>query len=154
MNEHIVEMLDGAPFGSFSGDELAGFREHCRECESCTTAFTAAQTSAAVIKFDSEQVFGPSPFFQTKVMAALREQRSEASRSIWNFARLWQASASLVTMMVALVAMLMFAVALAPSHQTYASSSSSMDQTEAVILEQDNPRDMTNDQVLQAIYDR
>jgi hypothetical protein len=55
-------------------------------------------------------------------------------------------------MMIALVAMLMFAVVLAPSHQTLASSG---DQAEAVIFDQGGAaNDLTNEQVLQAIYDR
>jgi predicted anti-sigma-YlaC factor YlaD len=148
--QHIVEILDNAPFGSFNENELSAMREHCAECGDCRNAFAAARISSAAIKFESEQAFEPSPFFQTKVIAALREQRGE-TKTLWDFWRLWQASGSLVTMMIALVAMLMFAVVLAPSHQTMAAG----DQAEAVILEQDAiAKDMTNDQVFQALYDR
>lgn len=149
--QHIVEILDNAPFGSFNENELSVMREHCAECGDCRKAFIAARVSSAAIKFESEQFFEPSPFFQTKVMAALREQRGE-TKTLWDFWRLWQASSSLVTMMIALVAMLMFAVVLAPSHQILASSG---DQAEAVIFDQGGAaNDLTNEQVLQAIYDR
>ncbi len=150
MKEHIIEILDGAPLGSLSENELREIRAHSDGCGKCRDAFQAASISAAMFKFDSEQAPEPPAFFQTRVMAALREQRGNA-KTVWDFRRLWQASGSLVTIMVALVAMLMFAVVLAPSNQTLASST---DPTEAVIFEQENTSDIANEQVFPVIFER
>jgi predicted anti-sigma-YlaC factor YlaD len=150
MKEHIIEILDGTPFDRLSESELSIINAHSTGCGQCRDAFQAAGISAAILKFESAQEPEPSPFFQSRVMAALREQRSNG-KTVWDFWRLWQASGSLVTMMVALVAMLMFAVVLAPSNQTLASST---DPTEAVIFEQDNTLDITNEQVFPVIFER
>lgn len=143
-------MLDGAPLGSLSEDELREIRAHSDGCGECRNAFQAASISAAMLKFDSEHAPEPSAFFQTRVMAALREQRSN-TKTVWDFWRLWQASGSLVTIMVALVAMLMFAVVLAPSNQTLASST---DPTDEIIFQQENTSDITNEQVFPVIFER
>jgi hypothetical protein len=158
MNDHIIDILDAVRFDALSETELAVINKHsadCADCGDCRSAFQAARISAAVLKFEAEEsVFEPTPFFQTKVMAALREQQETSRRSIWDFWRVWQASGPLVSLMVLVVAGLMFASVLAPV--THGDTMASFgDESEAVIFEQDNTlRDISNEQVFPVIFDK
>ena len=55
---------------------------------SCRNAYEAARLSAVVIKSRAQVTIEPSPFFQTRVMAALREQ--QAVDSVPAMFRLWK----------------------------------------------------------------
>src|SRR5689334_25303946 len=96
-SKHITELLDNTALASLSQIQLEEIRAHARECESCGTAFAAAQLSAVVIKQRAQAVIEPSPFFQTRVMAAWREQQAtESVPAMW---RLWKSARALVSSM-------------------------------------------------------
>ena len=151
MNEkHITDVLDNAALASLSQRELSDMRAHARECKPCCDAFAAAQISAAVMRERAQVVIEPSPFFQTRVMAALREQQAAESVPAW--LRLWRSSRALVSSMA------LGTVALAVLSLTVsAPSTPALDQTalalsaESVILGQDGD-ELTYEQVLNAIY--
>lgn len=155
MNEqHITDILDSTPLARLSDGELSAIGEHTARCGECRQAFQAAKASAAVLKFEAEQAFEPAPFFQTKVMAALREQRNSL-KPVRVFWRLWQASGSMVSLMVLMVAGLIFAAQLAPAARGDNQPVAAADSTEVVILEPDSAlRDMTSEQIFQEIYER
>jgi hypothetical protein len=148
--KHITEVLDSTPLAALSSSELEEIRAHARDCEPCGEAFAAAQLSALVIKERAQAVIEPSPFFHTRVMAAVREQ--QAAESVPAFSRLWKSARGLVSSMAlttAALAALSFVVAApatAPSDQTTAALSA-----ESVILGQDAD-DLTYEQVINAIY--
>src|SRR5215218_7854160 len=96
-NNHIIEILDGVSVASIPPDELDELRTHARECASCHSAFEAAQLSAAVIRERAQVKIEPSPFFQTRVMAAWREQQKVDT--VPAFVRLWQSARALVSAM-------------------------------------------------------
>ena len=85
---HIIEVIDSVALASLTEMELDEVKSHTRECVSCRTAFEAAQLSALVIKQRAQVKIEPSPFFQTRVMAAWREQ--QAVESVPAFLRLWK----------------------------------------------------------------
>lgn len=103
-DEHIKDMLDGAPLAALSEGELGRVRAHAARCGECARAFDAARLSAQLLAGQAAQAFEPSPFFQTRVMAALRERRAEEAVPAWR--RLWRASGALVSSMAATVALL------------------------------------------------
>ena len=78
-DKHITEVLDSAALAALSLSELDEIRAHARDCEPCSRAFAAAQLSALVIKERAHAAIEPSPFFQTRVMAAIREQQAVES---------------------------------------------------------------------------
>ncbi|HKS10151.1 MAG TPA: hypothetical protein VJS13_11425 [Pyrinomonadaceae bacterium] len=150
-DKHITEVLDNAALAALSPSELDEIRAHVRDCEPCAEAFAAAQLSALVIKQRAQAMIEPSPFFQTRVMAAIREQ--QAVESVPAFSRLWKSARGLVSSMAlttAALAALSFVVA--------APATSSPDQTtaalsaESVIFGQDAD-DLTYEQVMNAIYE-
>src|SRR5678816_3416148 len=89
-NKHITEILDRAPIAMLSESELLEIHVHTLDCMSCREAFEAARLSAVVIKSRVEATIEPSPFFQTRVMAALREQ--QAVESVPAMLRLWRSA--------------------------------------------------------------
>lgn len=110
-DEHITGILENAPLGRLGEGELAAVRAHAARCAECLRAYEAAQLASLLL---SERVAVETempPFFQTRVLAALRERR--AGEEIPALRRLWRAAGALVTSMgatVALLAALTFAV--------------------------------------------
>src|SRR5215212_1918098 len=103
-DEHIKRMLDETPLSSLGEAELEGARAHAEGCADCRRAFDAAQVSSSMLKARAAEVFEPSPFFQTRVLAQLRERR--AAEEGWTLARLWKSAGLLVSSMAATVAAL------------------------------------------------
>ena len=93
-DKHITEILDKASIGSLSESELNEVRAHVLGCMSCRDAYEAARLSAVVIQSRAQVVIEPSPFFQTRVMAALREQQRVESMPA--MLRLWRSAKALV----------------------------------------------------------
>lgn len=149
-DKHITEVLDNAALASLSQSELSEVRAHAQECKPCGDAFAAAQMSALVMRERAQVVIEPSPFFQTRVMAALREQ--QAAENVPAFWRLWKSSRALVSSMalstvaLAVLSFMFSAPATTPLDQTVSVLSA-----ESVILGQEAD-ELTYEQVLNAIY--
>jgi hypothetical protein len=154
MSEHIIENLDSRPFAEFGAGELAQMREHGAGCGTCETAFQSARRNAAILKFEAAHTIDPSPFFQTKVLAAMKEKRSY--RPVVDFWKMWQASGALVSVMLVMVAVLFFAGIAAPDAVGGNTGPvATADTAEAVIFEQDKTlSDITSEQIFQEIYER
>jgi hypothetical protein len=151
-DKHITEVLDNAALASLSQSELSEIRAHARECKPCGDAFAAAQMSAAVMRERAQVVIEPSPFFQTRVMAALREQ--QATESVPAFWRLWNSSRALVSSMAlstVALAVLSFMFSAPATTTTAADQTVSVLSAESVILGQEAD-ELTYEQVLNAIY--
>jgi hypothetical protein len=103
-NEHITELLDSAPLRSLSESDLARIREHSDQCALCRQAFKAAQLSSLMLRERAAAAIEPSPFFKTKVMAAIRER--QAATGAFSFLRFWKAARALVYSMAAVVVLL------------------------------------------------
>jgi len=150
-DEHIIEILDSAPLNKLSLAQLEVVRSHSKGCSSCASAYRAASVSSSVIKERAQVVVEPSPFFQTKVLAALRER--QATESLPVLSRLWKSAGALAASMAvtsAALAGLSFMVPTAvtlPSDQTASAYS-----VESVMLDQDGDDQMSYEQVLSTIY--
>ena len=150
-DKHITEMLDAEALASLSPAELDKMRAHARDCEPCGSAFAAAQLTARIMKERAQVVIEPSPFFQTRVMAALREQ--QAVENVPAFLRLWKSARALVSSMALTTAALA-----ALSFMISAPATSALDQTasaysaESVVFDDSGDDQLTYEQVLNAIY--
>lgn len=158
-DEHIISLIENAPVSSLSESDLTAIRVHTDHCSDCRHAFQAAQVSALLLKERAVAAFDPSPFFQTRVMANLRERQaaSEAANESWGWSRLWRAAGALASSMVATVAalaVLTFAIpgsqlASGPLQTNYPSGYSA----EEVILDQTSQLEEESDgQLLTTIY--
>jgi hypothetical protein len=103
-DEHIISILESAPLSGLGESELAAVRAHTRGCAECRRAYRAAQISTLLLRERAAETFEPSPFFQTRVLAALRERQAGAELS--GFRRLWKAAGALVSSMAVTVAAL------------------------------------------------
>jgi hypothetical protein len=150
-DEHIKKLLDEAPLSSLGRAELAAVRAHAEICEECRRAVAAAQLSSLMLKTRTRETFEPSPFFQTRVLAALRERRA-AEEERWTFARLWKSAGLLVSSMAATVAALAVFTFVAPSEQATAQEVAGTYSAESVIFDEAGDEQMTYDQVLTSLY--
>lgn len=158
-DEHIIEVLERGPLADLGESELAAVRAHAARCGACGRAFEAARLSALLLRERAALEVEPSPFFQTRVMAALRERR--AGKESWSLARLWKATGALVSSMALTVAALAALTLLgpgaaeAPDETQDIASVSDTYSAENLFLPRDEAAEteMTYEQVLTAIYE-
>jgi anti-sigma factor RsiW len=153
---HITEILDKTPFAELPADELATIREHAATCSECANAFAAARLSSLLlherVSDAAESAANANPFFQTRVLAAWREQQTSGA---WNLRRLWNATGAIVASMAATTAALAVLMFAAPAANTTDQQTAALvpASAETVVLEQNDDNQLTNDQVISAIYD-
>ena len=150
-DEHIIEILDSTPFTSLTEQQLMVVRAHVGNCVECDTAYRAAVVASVAIKERVHASFEPSPFFQTRVLAALRER--QAAENVPVLARLWRSAGALVSSLAvttAALAALSFLVP-APASQINEQGLTAYS-AESVLLDQGN-EELSYDQVLSAIYE-
>jgi len=149
-DKHIIEILDNASIASLSESELSEVQAHVRECVSCRSAYEASRLSTIVLKSRAQATTEPSPFFQTRVMAAWRERQAEESvPAMW---RLWNSAKAVVSSMAvttAALAVLSFVIPATPTADQTASALSA----ESVIMGQASDEQMSYEQVLSTIYE-
>src|SRR5688572_2443045 len=116
---HIINLLESVPFASLSENDHREIRIHAANCDACARAYKAAVVSTSLLKEGAGEVFEPSPFFQTRVLAALREQQTETR----GLSRLWRAAGALVSSLTATVALLAVLSFMVPSTQSTAEAS-------------------------------
>jgi hypothetical protein len=149
-DRHITEILDNASMAALSESELNEVRAHALECGPCRSAYEAARMSAVVLKNRAQTTIEPSPFFQTRVMAAIREQRE--AESVPAIFRLWKSAKVLVSSM-ALATVALGALSFALPGTTPDDQSVSAYSAESVIMGQSADEQMTYEQVLSTIYE-
>ena len=151
-DKHITEILDKASIAALSENELSEVRAHVLECMSCRDAYEAARLSAVVIQSRVQAVIEPSPFFQTRVMAALREQ--QAVESVPAMLRLWRSAKALVSTMAVTTAALAVVSFMQPSQTTpVADQSASLYSADSLIMDQNTDDQLSYEQVLSTIYE-
>lgn len=149
---HVINILDEKPLTAFSESELGSIRAHIADCVDCARAFKAAQLSELLIKERVAQsaadALNANPFFQTRVLAAWREQRGQR----WSFGRLWKATGALVSSMVVTTAALAALTFIVPAEEaTPAPIAVASTSAESVMFDEGQD-EMTNEQALNAIY--
>lgn len=149
-DKHIIDVLDNRPILNLLESELSEIQVHVRECVSCREAYEAARMSAIVLQSRAQATIEPSPFFQTRVMAAWREQQAEESvPAMW---RLWSSAKALVSTMAvttAALAVLSFVMPSMPASDQAVSYLSA----DSVIMGQASDEQMSYEQVLATIYE-
>ena len=153
-DEHIKKLLDEAPLASLGSAELARVRAHAEGCADCRRAFEAARAASFMMKARAAEAFEPSPFFQTRVMAALRER--QAANDAWPLRRMWRTAGALVSSMAAVVAALAVFTFVAPAPPTTTGPEvvSAVRSCEEMIFDEGElpAEQMSDGQVLATIY--
>ena len=157
-DEHVIEILESGPFDRLTGAELDEVRAHAAGCAGCRRAFEAARVSSLMLRERAAQAVEPPPFFQTRVLAALRERQAE---QLWALPRLWKAAGALFASMVATVATLGALTFLAPGTTSdaqgdevaYEVTPEEFYSAGETALAQGGGDEMTYDQVLSVVYE-
>ena len=156
MNDrHITELLDNESVRNLSEAERATIELHVQACGDCRQAFAAARLSALLVEERASeaarQTLEANPFFQTRVLAAWREQQAG---NVWSLRHWWQAAGALMASMAATTAALAVLTFVIPGGDTSSQPTAAVIPTsaESVVLDQ-GPDGLTDDQVLSAIYD-
>jgi hypothetical protein len=153
-DEHIISLIENTAIASLSENDLTAIQAHARNCPNCLQAFEAAQVSGFLLKERAAVDFEAPPFFQTRVLAAIRER--QGVNDAWAFGRLWRAAGALASSMVATVAALAFLTFVVPDTQVVSqvSSLSNGYSAEEVILDQTpQSEDVSEGQLLTTIYE-
>jgi hypothetical protein len=170
-NKHIINLIESTPLASLSEADLTAIRTHTAHCSDCGQAFKAAQISALLLKERAAETFEPSPFFNTRVLASLRERQAaneswanDSWADPWALGRMWKAAGALASSMVATVAALAVLTFVSPGNQIASapqeiSSLPNSYSAEEVILNQNevagdqfSSGQVSDSQVLTAIY--
>jgi hypothetical protein len=154
-NEHVISILESKPLSELNENDLGEIHAHSPICESCRQAYEAAQVSAILLRERAAEIFEPSPFFQTRVLAALRERRSE--NESWAWSRLWRTAGGLASSMVATVATLAILTFVVPGTPSADSQGTVVNaySTEAVVLNENATSDdqLSNNDVFATLYE-
>ncbi len=159
-NQHILDLLDAKAFADLSADELKIVVSHRAVCADCARAVQAAQISSVLLRADASESLRVPPFFQTKVLANLRDKQAKVN-PLAAFWKVWKASKTLVAAMTATVAVLILLTIFAPQfnqNSSAAAAAANADvfddySTEMVILNERIPaKEPTNEQIFQAVY--
>jgi hypothetical protein len=104
MTEHITKILEEGSLSSLSASDRLSIEQHITGCADCLRAYQAAVIAAELLQARASVELEPTPFFKTRVMAALRERKAESS---FSFGTLWQTARAMVASMVMVVAILL-----------------------------------------------
>ncbi|HKP46156.1 MAG TPA: hypothetical protein VJT50_06110 [Pyrinomonadaceae bacterium] len=151
-NNHIIDLVESRAFLSLSENEQATIESHITICAPCKHAYEVAAVSSSLLQMRASEYVEPSPFFHTRVLAALRERQSEVSV----FKRLWQSTGALVSSMTATVALLAVLTFVMPAGQSSTAQASVPNgySAEEIILNQNDLQDeqASDAQVLTTLY--
>ncbi len=148
--KHIFDLLDSKPFTELTREEQQQIQTHIETCQACFSAFEASKIASILFKAKHEEIVLPPPYFHTRVLAAVREKSREKIEVL--FSRLWRATAPLLISMIAIVILLAAITLISPSSSENISSADLVS-TEMVILNERNPKELTNDQVFLMLYE-
>jgi hypothetical protein len=149
--EHIIEILDSTSLKNLSAEQLKIVQIHSRDCMSCERAYEAAKVSSRLINERAQTIVEPSPFFQTRVMAAWRERQAIENTPV--LSRLWKSAGALVSSMAVTTAALAALSFVIPAPiSTSAEETATAYSAESVLLGQSSDDQMSYDQVLSTIY--
>jgi len=153
---HIIELLESGPLSSLTESDLRAIGTHTEICPECHQAYEAARISTLLVKERASETMEPSPFFQTRVLAALREQQANNKvPAIW---RLWKTAGALVSSMALTTAALAVLSFVVPGAGTVTTQNTTAElspySAEAIVFSQaQNDDQMTDEQVLSLIYE-
>ena len=149
--EHIIEILDSSPLNGLSAEQQKIVQTHIRDCVPCESAYKAATASSVVLRERAHTVVEPSPFFQTRVMAAWRERQAAENAPV--LSRLWKSAGALVSAMAVTTAALAALSFIVPAPvSTSSDETATAYSADSVLLGQASDDQMSYDQVLNAIY--
>jgi anti-sigma-K factor RskA len=132
-DKHILKLLEKSSLRALDEHEVAAILEHTVECQTCLNAYRAAQVASALLEARVTETMEPSPFFEMRVLAQVRElQKNEG----WGLLKLWRAAGALASSMAVTVLVLGVLTVALPGEQAASTQEGTRVSAEAVILNQ------------------
>lgn len=153
--QHIIKLIEERPFNKLNEHEMRIIDAHITACTACRTKYQAAKTIALLLKERSAAVIEPSPFFKTRVMAAIAEKRRAQEERA--FIKFWRATKWLVSSMAMLVILLaasMYFVDRSNIQNNPAQATSELYPTELTVTAPNDTEEVTYGQVMTSIYEQ
>lgn len=155
-DDHIITLLEEKPASRFDAREISLMESHVADCASCLRAYEAARIAGSFVRARASETITVSPFFATRVMAAIRERRLSAELPA--IVKAWRAARAVLSAMAAilivLIGLTIFAGSPEQAQLTEATASQSMLFPEFVVLEEGElADDLLYDQVIGIVYD-
>jgi hypothetical protein len=148
-DKHITDILDNTPPASLNASDLETICAHVNECAACLEAYRAAQLSELLVKERASETIEPSPFFQTRVMAAWREQQASG---VSVFERFWKSAGALVSSL-ALTTAALAALSFTIPETTNQAPADTIAAVESEVLGVgESDEQLTEEQMLSAMY--
>jgi hypothetical protein len=150
---HITNLLAEKAIRRLSDDEQTMIETHVAVCDACATAYRAARLADSLVAARAAETAAASPFFKTRVMAAIRERGLSAEPAAW--LRIWRAAGTLLLAMTMLVVALV-GLTVFNSATNAPSTDIAINQTgyspDEIMFGQDDASEANYDQVFGAIY--
>ncbi|HYE76315.1 MAG TPA: hypothetical protein VEF04_23425 [Blastocatellia bacterium] len=153
-DQHIIKLIADTPLNKLNEQEREMVYAHIAQCKACYDKYQVARTASALLKARSAAVIEPSPFFKTRVMAAIAEKRRAQEEPA--FQRFWRATRWLVSSMAVLVILLAastFFVSDSSIENSPMQASSEIYPTELTIGSANETDEITYGQVMASIYE-
>jgi len=97
--------IDGQRLDRLEDDQRQAILSHSEGCPECRRWLNAASVAASLIKSRVSVELEPSPFFRTRVTAAIREWGAAAPR--WSAEKMWASTRAIVAAMFGIVMVLL-----------------------------------------------
>lgn len=101
----VRKAIDGSVLGQLDGDARAAVGAHCEGCVECRRWLDSAAVAASLVRARASQDIGPTPFFKTRVLAAIRDRGAVPVRL--SPEKMWRSTRSIVGSMLAVVIILL-----------------------------------------------
>jgi anti-sigma-K factor RskA len=103
--QQVSDAIDQNPLGRLDRDLSMAIQAHCEGCAECQGQLDGAAVATSLIKARASQQIEPLPFFQTRVLAAIRDRAAVTVR--WSAEKMWMSARTTIASMVAVVVILL-----------------------------------------------
>src|SRR5262249_44374709 len=150
----VRKAIDIQPLDHADGNARLAILAHCEKCIECRQWLEAAALTTSLIRARAAEEMEPSPFFRTRVLAAIRDCGSDTIRR--QTERMWRSSRAIVASMFVVVFVLVALNLLAPKPvaQIAGGDLRPRDSFERIVID-DNPaadESITSGQVLDTVF--
>lgn len=154
--DEIRDLMDSCPAGQLSTKALEEIEDHVEMCSACARALSVTTAIGELFRARTENAakVNPSPFFESLVMGALRARKVVAT-PVSAFAQWWRATSSILAFSAsASVILMVVALMMTSRDETPITTITSghLYPPEAVMIDANSGKDLTNEQVLQVVY--
>lgn len=156
-DQHSKTVLEETPVSRLSGEQVAAIEAHVAGCGDCRRVYEAARLSQALVRARVAESADVPPFFPTRVMAVIREQRlaEERAAAMPAMVRLWKAAGSWVSAMAVILVLMAGMSIFGDGNGSETTEFVSLYSLENVVAGADELADpaIPYDQVLEAVYE-